>query len=112
MKNTWAEAKDSQKVFERISAITVPQGSYAAFRETLHNANPPCIPYLGVYLSDLTFIGNTATFTRLIQPEEGNQDLVDNTYVHFVKFRMVANVIQEIQQYQQVVSKTYSYNAS
>jgi son of sevenless-like protein len=33
-----------------------PLGSFKNFRNTLHSLNPPCIPYLGVYLSDLTFI--------------------------------------------------------
>ena len=25
-------------------------------RDFIHSANPPCVPYLGVYLTDLTFI--------------------------------------------------------
>ena len=32
------------------------------YRETLKKINPPCLPYMGVYLTDLTFI------------EEGNAD--------------------------------------
>jgi len=55
----------------------------------LHGINPPCIPFLGVYQTDLTFI------------EEGNPDKFSNGLWNFKKCRMVADVITELQQYQQ-----------
>jgi hypothetical protein len=76
-------------------------------RDAVHQANPPLVPYLGkksnfffslkylvwfvkgVYLSDLTFI------------EDGNADTVHNGLINFDKRRFLANVISEIQQYQQ-----------
>jgi son of sevenless-like protein len=52
--------------------------------------DPPCIPYLGVYLTDLTFI------------EDGNKDYVtDEGLINFDKRRKISTVIREIQQYQQ-----------
>lgn len=56
----------------------------------LHTANPPLVPYLGLYLTDLTFI------------EDGAQDYTDGGLVNFDKRRLLASVIKEIQQYQQV----------
>ncbi|KAJ3442833.1 ras guanine nucleotide exchange factor i-related [Anaeramoeba flamelloides] len=67
--------------------------SYKNYRQTLHGANPPCVPYLGVYLTDLTFI------------EDGNPDKIDGL-INFSKRRLVYAVIEEIQRYQ---SKPYSY---
>ncbi|KAH3759227.1 Ras guanine nucleotide exchange factor [Pelomyxa schiedti] len=95
LKLTWAEVKDTSKIMDKMGSITAPTSSFASLRQFLHSANPPCIPYLGVYLTDLTFI------------EEGNTDTIENTYVHFAKFRMVAGVIQEMQQYQQ---KPYNFS--
>lgn len=90
LRKTWEEVpRSSIKQLEEFDTLTSPNGSFMAYREDLHNANPPCIPYLGVYLSDLTFI------------EEGNQDCLENGYINFFKRRMVAEVIKEIQQYQQ-----------
>ncbi|KAJ1560088.1 hypothetical protein HK405_008279 [Cladochytrium tenue] len=40
---TLRETMDSTKNFSR-------------YRDTLHSANPPCVPFLGCYLTDLTFI--------------------------------------------------------
>jgi len=90
LSKTWGEiSKQQQKQFEEFVALTAPNSSFSSYREELHNANPPCIPYLGVHLSDLTFI------------EEGNPDKLENGFVNFFKCRMVAEVIKEVQQFQQ-----------
>jgi len=90
LRKTWEEVGKSQmKQLEEFDMLTSPNGSFMLYREELHNANPPCIPYVGVYLSDLTFI------------EEGNPDCLENGYINFFKRRMIAEVIKEIQQYQQ-----------
>ncbi|KAJ6240661.1 ras guanine nucleotide exchange factor i-related [Anaeramoeba flamelloides] len=67
--------------------------SYKRYRHILHGANPPCVPYLGVYLTDLTFI------------EDGNPNKIDGL-INFSKRKLVYAVIEEIQRYQ---SKPYSF---
>ncbi|KAH3744162.1 Ras guanine nucleotide exchange factor Q [Pelomyxa schiedti] len=97
LKNTWAEVNADKlmlKTLGIVQQLTSPHGSFSYYRETIRKANPPCIPYLGVYLSDLTFI------------EEGNPDSLEGGYVNFAKFKMVAAVIQEVQNYQQ---KPYNF---
>eukprot|EP01132_Coremiostelium_polycephalum_P007683 gene7683-9451_t len=90
LQKTWGECSKQQlKQFDEFVALTSPNSSFAAYREELHKADMPCIPYLGVHLSDLTFI------------EEGNPDKLENGFINFFKCRMVAEVIKEIQQYQQ-----------
>jgi len=67
------------------------ENNFSTFRHTLHNETPPCIPYLGVYLTDLTFL------------EQGTTDVLpSNTeLINFAKRQKIALVIREIQQYQQ-----------
>ncbi|KAL6041549.1 Son of sevenless 1 [Balamuthia mandrillaris] len=91
LKTTWAALPTrTHELFESLHELMSRERNYQNFRAHLHTVDPPCIPYLGVYLTDLTFI------------EDGNQDLIPgSSLVNFVKRRKVASVIREIQQYQQ-----------
>ena len=73
------------------------EGSYRAYREILHHCDPPTIPYLGTYLTDLTFI------------EDGNQNN-DGALINVDKRYKVAAVIGEIQQYQRIGYKSLQPN--
>lgn len=44
------------------------------------SCNPPCVPYLGMYLTDLAFI------------EEGTPNFTEEGLVNFSKMRMVTNI--------------------
>ena len=63
--------------------------NYKKYRTTLHSVSPPCLPYVGIYLTDLVFI------------EEGNGDTF-NGLINFTKRKLVASVIRDFTQYQQV----------
>ena len=65
--------------------------NFAEYRDTLHKAVPPCVPFLGVYLTDLTFI------------EDGIPSIIKKTtLINFAKRAKTAEVIRDIQQYQNV----------
>jgi len=64
-----------------------PQSSFSAYREHLASLTPPCVPFIAVYLSDLTFIN------------EGNPDSIDGL-VNVDKRQMIFEVIAKIQLYQ------------
>lgn len=51
-------------------------------REALHRCDPPCIPYLGMYLTDLSFI------------EEGTPNFTDDGLLNFSKMRMVSETFR------------------
>eukprot|EP00300_Choanocystis_sp_HF-7_P002478 c11883_g1_i1.p1 GENE.c11883_g1_i1~~c11883_g1_i1.p1 ORF type:complete len:998 (-),score=287.97 c11883_g1_i1:32-2773(-) len=90
LKNAWSKVDaKAMEEFDELKTVLSSSGSYKALRSALHMANPPCVPYLGMYLTDLTFI------------EDGNKDTIDGLH-NFTKRRYYANMLQEIQRYQQM----------
>ncbi|KAJ2757554.1 hypothetical protein H4S06_003125, partial [Coemansia sp. BCRC 34490] len=47
--------------------------NYASYRSVLHRSQPPLLPFLGLYLTDLTFLDDgNPTYRRLVLPQEKN----------------------------------------
>lgn len=78
---------------ERLQSLMGQDGRFRGLREALHRVDPPGIPYLGMYLSDLTFI------------EESTPNYTPEGLLNFAKMRMIAHVIREIRQFQQTPYK-------
>ncbi|KAI0235731.1 hypothetical protein L0F63_005550 [Massospora cicadina] len=64
--------------------------NFARYREMLHSLDPPCVPFLGIYLTDLTF------------NDDGNPDYLPSKphLINFSKQAKTAETIREIQQFQ------------
>jgi len=80
-------------ILDQLKKLMDRNKNFSNYREQLHSVNPPCVPYLGIYLTDLTFI------------EDGNPDRLKSSdkLINFSKQSKTADVIREIQQYQNQV---------
>ncbi|KAL5037234.1 hypothetical protein RTP6_004701 [Batrachochytrium dendrobatidis] len=92
---TWKVLEDKYlkmaETYKEIADLVSPKFQYANYRKALKEMQPPAIPFLGVYLTDLTFL------------ELGNPDFLPDThFVNFDKRRKVYNLIKDIQRYAQV----------
>jgi len=101
LRKTWELVPPKyHQMLEELTDLMSGKGSYKALREEITTTQPPCIPFVGVYLTDLTFI------------EDGNPDLIKPTtsadlpmLINFNKRKLVAKTIKEIQRCQ---TGTYS----
>ncbi|KAJ9595044.1 hypothetical protein L9F63_013672, partial [Diploptera punctata] len=92
LKKTWEKvSKTTKQTIEKLQNIV--DGRFRNLRDALHRCDPPCIPYLGMYLTDLSFI------------EEGTPNFTDDGLLNFSKMRMIAHVIREIRHFQQTPYK-------
>ena len=88
LKHTMREVntRTAKKLIE-LENIMSAESSYKNYRAKIHTVNPPCIPYIGVYLLDLTYM------------EDGNPNRI-GSLINFSKRRLIHTLIREVQQYQ------------
>ncbi|KNC54398.1 cell division control protein [Thecamonas trahens ATCC 50062] len=87
--------KSAAKAYAKLEALTNSASNYKQLRAALRKSNPPAVPYLGMFLTDLTFV------------EDGLPAYIDAAdaapsprLINFTKLRKVATVIRGIQLFQ------------
>jgi hypothetical protein len=91
LKRTWEMVgARTNHIVSHIRKLMGANRNFNQYRALIHSVNPPCIPFLGIYLQDLTFI------------EDGNPNFLKTSkdLINFAKRAKTAEVIREIQQYQ------------
>ncbi|KAJ3044144.1 hypothetical protein HK097_001581 [Rhizophlyctis rosea] len=57
LERTWAMVgRRERAIFEKLADLMSPMNNSGSYRAKLANCKPPCVPYLGTWLSDLTFL--------------------------------------------------------
>lgn len=70
----------TRQTLEKLQVLVSSDGRFRSLRDALHRCDPPCIPYLGMYLTDLSFI------------EEGTPNFTEDGLLNFSKMRMVVYI--------------------
>lgn len=80
LKKTWDKlCKTTRQSIDRLQNLVNTDGKFRSMREALHRCDPPCIPFLGMYLTDLSYI------------EEGTPNFTEDGHLlNFSKMRMVS----------------------
>ncbi|KJE95510.1 hypothetical protein CAOG_05959 [Capsaspora owczarzaki ATCC 30864] len=95
LKNTWGMLPAThKKVFDVLCQLTSNAGNYKIYRRMLAAVKPPCIPYIGIYLTDLTFIRDGNPNEILVGDDQ-------RSLINFSKRRMLSSVLVEMLQYQE-----------
>ncbi|CAK7240784.1 MAG: Ras guanine nucleotide exchange factor bud5 [Sporothrix thermara] len=109
LRRTWdAISPKRRETLKVLQAVVEPSQNNKVLRGRLHDHVPPCLPFLGMYLTDLTFvdIGNPAT--KQLPGQDGSGDgasLASGgssglTVVNFDKHTRTAKIIGELQRFQ------------
>ena len=110
LKASWARVdRKRMKDFRFAEELYSSKQNWKSYRSAVDDCVPPAVPYLGLYLTDLTFV------------EEGNSDLLDvgnksekkegevaasgdkrNSVINFAKRRLWATILRSLQMFQTV----------
>jgi hypothetical protein len=94
LKKTWEGLPSKVKItFTEMEKLMDPSRNMRNYRMELESKEPPIIPFLPIYLKDLTFIN------------DGNQSKVDNM-INFDKLRMMSSRVHDLIS---LTDKTYSF---
>lgn len=76
-------------VYKQLKKLANPMHNWQNYRTILKSAKGATLPYLGVFLRDITFI------------EDGNEDFVKTGIINFDKVMLMGEQLKQIESYQQ-----------
>jgi hypothetical protein len=92
LRKTWSLINPKKlDIFNELNTLMSPSMNFAKYRKALADRSLPAIPFIGCYLTDLTFLEDGLPSYIAAQPY----------LVNFAKMGRIADVIIEIQRFQQ-----------
>jgi hypothetical protein len=99
LKKTWEIVSQKTKdTLENLKSIVDVSRNYAVLRQRLQNHVPPCLPFVGTYLTDLTFVDHGNQATRQLT-NDGDEE-TSLSVINFDKHMKTAKIISELQRFQ------------
>ncbi|CRG85493.1 Cell division control protein 25 [Talaromyces islandicus] len=96
LKRTWELVSQKTKtILESLKEVVDVSRNYAVLRQRLQSCAPPTLPFVGVYLTDLTFVDHGNPAERNLPTEDGGLAVIN--YDKHVK---TAKIISELQRFQ------------
>lgn len=91
LKRSWEQVHSRHLTQLSNCEMTIDSGkNFNNYRSTLAKVTPPCVPFIGVFLTTLTFI------------QDGSKDSLPGNLVNFRKRQKASEVIQDIQRWQTI----------
>ncbi|BGP51674.1 Ras guanine nucleotide exchange factor bud5 [Rhodotorula kratochvilovae] len=95
LRKTWdGLAPKYRAIFETLRKATDHGRNYAEYRQKIRQAVPPCLPFVGLFLTDLIFVfeGNRAE-----RPSPADPSLL---LINFDRYHKMARIVGELQRFQ------------
>ncbi|BGP65911.1 Ras guanine nucleotide exchange factor bud5 [Rhodotorula toruloides] len=95
LRKTWDGIAPKYKaVFDTLRKATDHGRNYAEYRQKIRQAVPPCLPFVGLFLTDLIFVfeGNRA---ERLSPVDSSLQLIN-----FDRYHKMARIVGELQRFQ------------
>lgn len=98
LKRTWELVSSKTKtLLEQLKDVVDVSRNCAVLRQRLQNHVPPCLPFVGTYLTDLTFADAGNQTTRQLH---GDGAEASKPVINFDKHMKIAKIISDLQRFQ------------
>ncbi|KAL8829541.1 MAG: hypothetical protein Q9170_006118 [Blastenia crenularia] len=98
LKRTWDQISSKTKAkLDILKEVVEVSRNYAVLRQRLQKTVPPCLPFVGTYLTDLTFVDVGNQTTRQLSLESDDTSV---PVINFGKHMKTAKIISELQRFQ------------
>ncbi|KFY09114.1 hypothetical protein V492_05606 [Pseudogymnoascus sp. VKM F-4246] len=98
LKKTWDMISPKRKeMLKVLQDIVEPTKNHAVLRQRLQGHVPPCLPFVGTYLTDLTFVDMGNPATKQLTGSAGEKSM---TVINFDKHTRTAKIIGDLQRFQ------------
>lgn len=96
LRRTWELVPHKHKsILKHLRGVVDVSRNYAVLRQRLHNHVPPCLPFVGTYLTDLTFVDQGNQPVRNLCKGDAQMEVIN-----FDKYMKTAKIISEFQRFQ------------
>lgn len=96
MRKTWELVPPKTKtVFEDLRKVVDISRNYAILRQRVQSHLPPCLPFIGVYLTDLTMVDSANPSTRPLANDDSKMSVIN-----LDKHIKTAKIISALQKFQ------------
>ena len=96
LKRTWdCLGQKTKTTMEEIRKVVDHSKNYASLRQRIQMIGPPCLPYVGIYRTDLTFIDQGCQSSRELTTADGIISVVN-----IDKHSKTAKIISDLQRFQ------------
>lgn len=100
LRRTWENVPKKTKLrLDELSSVVDVSKNHASLRRILENPVAPCLPFLGIYLTDLTFVDAGNPKKRTI-PGTSNSSGESLSVINFDKYIRTAKIIGHLQRFQ------------
>eukprot|EP00009_Paramoeba_aestuarina_P001381 CAMPEP_0201513038 /NCGR_PEP_ID=MMETSP0161_2-20130828/5174_1 /ASSEMBLY_ACC=CAM_ASM_000251 /TAXON_ID=180227 /ORGANISM="Neoparamoeba aestuarina, Strain SoJaBio B1-5/56/2" /LENGTH=237 /DNA_ID=CAMNT_0047909103 /DNA_START=286 /DNA_END=999 /DNA_ORIENTATION=+ len=91
LKHTIAAMSDEDKKrMQKLDELLAPHAGYIKLKTAVSTSAPPCVPYMGLYISDMTYI------------LDGMPSKLESGMYNYQKFQTCANLVQQVRLFQDV----------
>lgn len=98
LKKTWDMISPKRKeMLKVLQDIVEPTKNHAVLRQRLQGHVPPCLPFVGTYLTDLTFVDMGNPATKQLTGSAGEKGM---SVINFDKHTRTAKIIGDLQRFQ------------